>query len=98
MALKRVHRNLKRDEVEALRNKLAEWVPQEHAEIPELIRTMRLIVRKSQAEYAQLCGVSPRVLADIEAGKGVQTTETLGKLLRPFGLKLGVVAPPSRPI
>lgn len=76
-----------------MRNKLAELVPKAHADIPELIRTMRLIVRRSQTEYAQLCGVSPRVLADIEAGKGVQTTETLGKLLRPFGFKLGVVAP-----
>ena len=81
-----------------MRNKLAELVPQAHADIPELIRTMRLIARKSQTEYAQLCGVSPRVLADVEAGKGVQTTETLRKLLRPFGFKLGVVAPPSKPI
>ena len=96
--MRRVHRNLKRDEVEALRNRLAELVPQAHAEIPELIRTMRLIVRKSQTEYAHLCGVSPRVLADIEAGKGVQTTETLGKLLRPFGFKLGVVVPPGSAI
>lgn len=96
--MRRVHRNLKRDEVEAMRNQLAELVPQAHADIPQLIRTMRLIVRKSQTEYARLCGVSPRVLADIEAGKGVQTTETLGKLLRPFGLKLGVVAPPSKSI
>jgi DNA-binding XRE family transcriptional regulator len=96
--LRRVHRNLKRDEVEALRNKLAERVPQARADIPDLIRTMRLIARKSQAEYARLCGVSPRVLGDIEAGKGVQTTETLGKLLRPFGLEIGVVAPSSRPV
>lgn len=96
--MRRVHRNLKRDEVEALRNELAERVPQARADIPELIRTMRFIARKSQTEYAQLCGVSPRVLADVEAGKGVQTTETLGKLLRPFGFKLGVVAPPSTPI
>lgn len=96
--MRRVHRNLKRDEVEALRNELAELVPEARADIPELIRTMRLIARKSQTEYAQLCGVSPRVLADVEAGKGVQTTETLGKLLRPFGFKLGVVAPHSTPV
>ncbi|MDE2050192.1 MAG: helix-turn-helix transcriptional regulator [Gammaproteobacteria bacterium] len=96
--MRRVHRNLKRDEVEALRNKLAELVPQAHADIPELIRTMRLIVCRSQTEYAHLCGVSPRVLSSIEAGKGVQRTETLEKLLRPFGLKLGVVAPPGRPV
>ena len=54
---------------------------------------MRLITRKSQIEYARLCEVAPWVLTDIEAGKGSPTVETLGKLLRPFGYPVGVVAP-----
>jgi hypothetical protein len=54
---------------------------------------MRLIARKSQVEYAKLCDVAPRVLADIEAGKGSPTVETLEKLLWPFGYRVGVVAP-----
>jgi transcriptional regulator with XRE-family HTH domain len=56
---------------------------------------MRLITRKSQVEYAQWCDVAPRVLADIEAGKGSPTVETLEKLLRPFGYRVGIVAPPD---
>ena len=57
----------------------------------ELLRIMRLIARKSQAEYAQMCDVAPRVLAKIEGGTGSPTVETLGKLLRPFGFRVGVV-------
>lgn len=89
--MKRVHRNLPREEVELLRKRLAELVPEARADIPDILRTMRLIARKSQVEYAQLCGVAPRVLANIELGKGSPTTETLGKLLRPFGFRVGVV-------
>jgi transcriptional regulator with XRE-family HTH domain len=58
---------------------------------------MRLITRKSQAEYARFCGVAPRVLADLEAGKGSPRVETLDKLLRPFGFQVGVVAKPFLP-
>ena len=91
--MRRVHRNLSRDEVESLRKKLLEQVPRASVDIPQLMRTMRLITRKSQIEYAKLCEVAPRVLADIEAGKGSPTMETLEKLLRPFGYRVGIVAP-----
>ena len=83
--MQRVHRNLSRDEVESLRSELVGLVPRAQVGIPRLLRTMRLIARKSQAEYARLCGVAPRVLADVESGKGSPTVDTLEKLLRPFG-------------
>ena len=89
--MKRVHRNLSRDEVERLRDRLSELVPMESAGVAELLRMMRLITRKSQAEYARMCGVGPRVLTNIEGGVGSPTVETLEKLLRPFGFKVGVV-------
>jgi len=76
-----------------LRQELFESVPQAREGIPRLLRTMRLIARRSQAEYAKMCGVAPRVLANIESGKGSPTVETLEKLLRPFGYRVGVVAP-----
>lgn len=91
--MQRVHRNLSREEVESLRKELLNLVPRASADIPRLMRTMRLITRKSQIEYAKLCEVAPRVLADIEAGKGSPTVETLEKLLRPFGYRVGIVAP-----
>ncbi|MEJ0037793.1 MAG: hypothetical protein WDO68_17245 [Gammaproteobacteria bacterium] len=82
--MKRVHRKLSRDDVEALRDKLALLVPEATAQIPDLLRTMRLIARQSQSEYAKLCGVAPRVLADVEAGKGhhgsTRSTSCCGRL------------------
>jgi transcriptional regulator with XRE-family HTH domain len=94
--MRRVHRNLSRDEIEALRAELTNAIPPARKSIPALLRMMRLITRKSQAEYAQLCGVAPRVLTDIEAGTGRPTVETLEKLLRPFGYRVGIVqAPPA---
>ena len=95
--MQRVHRNLSRDEVEMLRRELFELVPKARADIPQLMRIMRLIARKSQAEYARLCGVAPRVLANIESGKGSPTLETLEKLLKPFGYRIGVVESVSSP-
>jgi transcriptional regulator with XRE-family HTH domain len=95
--MQRVHRNLSREETQVLRDRLNELIPQERAGIPELVRMMRLITRKSQAEYARFCGVAPRVLADLEAGKGSPRMETLDKLLRPFGFQIGVVSKPFEP-
>jgi len=92
--MRRVHRNLAKEELEALRLELTDSIPEERKSIPSLLRTMRLITRKSQAEYARLCGVAPRVLTDIEAGTGRPTVETLEKLLKPFGYRVGIVQTP----
>jgi DNA-binding XRE family transcriptional regulator len=89
--LKRVHRKLTRDEVDALRRELAETVPAAHATIPQLVRKMRLSTRRSQHEYAKLCGVAPRVLKRIEAGELHVQVESLEKLLKPFGYTIGLV-------
>jgi putative transcriptional regulator len=96
--MQRVHRNLSRDEVEALRVKLSQAVPGVSAEIPELLRTLRLITRQSQSEYARMCGVAPRALSTIESGSGKPTVETLGKLLRPFGYRVGIVRESEDPL
>jgi DNA-binding XRE family transcriptional regulator len=89
--LQRVHRHLTTAEIEALRDQLAALVPEERADIARLVKTMRLATRRSQSEYARLCGVAPRVLAQIEAGRRNVQVETLEKLLRPFGCRIGVV-------
>jgi len=89
--MQRVRRSLARTEVERLRRELTARIPQENTNLPQVIRLMRLITRKSQTEYARLCRVAPRVLADIEAGKGNPRVGTLEKLLKPFGYRVGVV-------
>ena len=68
-------------------------VPQTRSPIGGLVRTMRLAARCSQREYARLCGVSPRVLMTVEAGSTKVHVETLERLLRPFGYRVGVVRP-----
>ena len=89
--MRRVHRRLAPSEVEALRERLAALVPEAQSDVALLVKTMRLATRRSQAEYARLCGVAPRVLAQIEAGRTNVQVESLQKLLRPFGYRVGIV-------
>jgi transcriptional regulator with XRE-family HTH domain len=51
---------------------------------------MRRIAGKTQAEYAKLVGVGPRVLIDFERGVGNPTVRTLARMFDPFGLELTV--------
>ncbi|MEY2853204.1 MAG: hypothetical protein RL030_336 [Pseudomonadota bacterium] len=93
--MKRVHRNLTRGEIEALRRELASLVPECRENIPDVLRRMRFIARLSQAEYARLCGVSLGTLSKIEAGVSDPSVGTLEKLLKPFGFTVGVVRNPA---
>ncbi|NOU28257.1 MAG: helix-turn-helix transcriptional regulator [Polyangiaceae bacterium] len=75
---------------EAKRAELYERAARGELGLIEAVRMMRKIANKTQAAYAALVGVSPRVLMDFERGAGNPTLETLEKLLRPFGLEVGV--------
>lgn len=57
----------------------------------ETIRWLRQGLHMTLSEYARLSGVSPRAIHDIENGQGNPTLATLEKLLRPFGLEVGVI-------
>lgn len=52
------------------------------------VKRMRRIVGLSQADYAKLIGLSPRVVIDFERGVGNPTLRTLEMLGRPFGLEV----------
>ena len=55
-------------------------------------RRMRRIVGLTQVEYAErVLKIYPRVLMEIEKDRGNPTLETLEKIARPFGLKVGLV-------
>lgn len=55
-------------------------------------RRMRNIVGLTQVEYAEkVLKIYPRVLMEIEKDRGNPTLETLEKIARPFGLKVGFV-------
>ncbi|URX63972.1 helix-turn-helix domain-containing protein [Luteibacter anthropi] len=57
----------------------------------DTIRFIRTTLRLTIAEYAKLCGVSARGLADIERGLTSPTLDTVAKLLKPMGLRVGVM-------
>lgn len=58
----------------------------------EAIKRMRKIVGMNQKDYAsKVIGISPRILMDIERGRGNPTIETLNKIGRPFGFEVGFV-------
>lgn len=60
--------------------------------IGEATKMMRKIVGLTQKEYAEkILKIYPRVLIDIENGRGNPTLETLKKIARPFGLTVGFV-------
>lgn len=58
----------------------------------EAVRRMRKITGMSQKVYAErIVGIAPRILAEIERDSGNPTVETLNKVGRPFGYKVGFV-------
>lgn len=73
-----------------MREELFDRVKAGDLDLVEAVRMMRKVAGKTQAEYARLVGVSPRVLIDFERGVGNPTLATLRKLLNPFGLELTV--------
>jgi len=81
-------RGLSKDKRAALRAELYARIESGEMDLRESIRIMRKVAGRSQAEYARLVGVSPRVLIEFERGKGNPTLKTLQKMLAPFALEL----------
>jgi transcriptional regulator with XRE-family HTH domain len=75
---------------DAAREELYRRVKQGDLDLADAVRMMRRIAGKTQAEYAKLVGISPRVLIDFERGAGNPTVRTLLRMLEPFGLDLTV--------
>jgi len=72
------------------KEKLFEAISNGSLTIGEATRKMRKIVGLTQKEYAEkILKIYPRVLIDIENGKGNPTLETLEKIAKPFGLHVG---------
>ena len=74
----------------ALRDELYERIARGDITIAAAVRTMRKIAGRTQAEYARLVGVSPRILIELERGIGNPTLKTLAKILAPFDLEVGL--------
>jgi DNA-binding XRE family transcriptional regulator len=60
-------------------------------ELSQALRLLRKILDKNQVEYAKMVGVSKKIIADFEIGKGNPTIGTLNRLFAPIGFKAGLV-------
>ena len=80
-------RNAKRA---AERRALYERAKRGELSLVEAVRMMRKIAGKTQAEYARMVAVSPRVLIDFERGVGNPTLRSMQRMLTPFGFELTV--------
>lgn len=61
----------------------------------DIIRLLRKELLITLDEMSKLTGVSVRVIHGIENKEGNPTLATAEKLLRPFGMQLGVVSKPK---
>lgn len=59
--------------------------------LAQTIKEMRKITQLTQIEFARKLGIAPRIIIDIERGKGNPTLKTLQKIGKLFGLELGFV-------
>lgn len=80
----------------ALREELYARIDRGDISLVEAVKTMRKIAGRSQADYARLVGVSPRILIELERGIGNPTLKTLAKILAPFDLEIGPRRRPRR--
>ncbi|HWM27135.1 MAG TPA: helix-turn-helix transcriptional regulator [Woeseiaceae bacterium] len=72
------------------KQQLREAIERGEISVGEAVRSMRKISGMNQKAFAQkIVGVSPRVLAEIELGRANPTVETLNKIGRAFGYKVG---------
>lgn len=59
----------------------------------QAISRLRLeITGLSQAKFARMCKISERSLLQLEQDAGNPTVKSLNKVMRPFGLTVGIVA------
>jgi transcriptional regulator with XRE-family HTH domain len=59
----------------------------------QAITRLRLeITGLSQARFAKMCKISERSLLQLEQDAGNPTVKSLNKVMRPFGLAVGIVA------
>lgn len=57
--------------------------------LAQTLKEMRKIMHVTQIEFAEQLDIAPRIIIDIERGKGNPTLKTLQKIARPFALQLG---------
>lgn len=89
-------RPLSTEELEIRRKELRRRLRDGALSLGESVREMRRLTGLTQTEYAErVARVFPRVLMDIERGTANPTLETLERIAKPWGWKVGFVPPPE---
>lgn len=71
---------------------IREMVARGDISLGDAVRLLRVgYLRQSRASFARLVGVSQPALAQIETDSGNPTLDTLERILRPFGMRVGFV-------
>jgi len=74
----------------AKKRELLERLPQAELTIGQATKAMRLLLGMTQEEYGQqVVGLSRKIVSAIENDRHNPALETLNKIAKPFGLKLG---------
>ncbi|MBK8800521.1 MAG: helix-turn-helix transcriptional regulator [Fibrobacteres bacterium] len=83
-------------ELESRRAKLRQNLRNGSLSLGESVREMRKLTGLTQTDYAErVAKIFPRVLMDIERGKANPTLETLERIAKPWGWKIGFIPPPE---
>jgi len=72
----------------------AKKYPDRDETIGKFVRSRRRVEHLSQRALAELAGVGPRVVWELEAGKPTLRMDIVNSVLRVFGKSLGVVETP----
>lgn len=84
------------EELEDRRKELRQRLRDGSITLGESVREMRRLTGLTQTQYAErVAHVFPRVLMDIERGTANPTLETLERIAKPWGWKIGFVPPPE---
>ena len=73
------------------RKELQLITPQAKLPLGQHVRAMRKILNKTQTDYATWLKIAPRIVMNLEQGKGNPTLKTLEKIGKPFGYTVGFV-------
>jgi|APLow6443716910_1056828.scaffolds.fasta_scaffold04070_3 DNA-binding XRE family transcriptional regulator len=85
-------RKLSAEERQAERRAFYDATPTSAIDLAEAVRQMRRITGLTQAEFAErVAGISTGALAQIEAGTGNPTLDTLNKIGAAFGVEVAFV-------
>ncbi len=90
--MSKVRKKLTPSEREALRDDILNKLNANEITLGEAVAQFRsALTGLTQAKYAELIKISRRSLQNIESDSGNPSIQTINKVIKPMGMKLGIV-------